>query len=163
MIGRDTFSARASPRAFTKDGDVTLFHCVHGGQHDTNVSHPFNVGTENVGFALTRYTLLAPSTKRGVGGDDVPSPEQNGKKLILYYKTHTGWFKLIAPNLFSPIPTLFLRDPEIVHVFNAPLPSLFHDVYIFARYLGFVHIILGYLGLRGSHISSEKKKKHSYS
>ena len=27
-------------------------------------SHPYNAGTENVGFSLSRQTLLAPSTKR---------------------------------------------------------------------------------------------------
>ena len=43
-------------------------HAMHGGSHiwpyAHRRSHPYNAGTEHVGFSPTRQTLLAPSAKR---------------------------------------------------------------------------------------------------
>ena len=43
-------------------------HVKHGRSriYDHRPSHPYNAGTEHVGFSPTRQTLLAPSAKRSV-------------------------------------------------------------------------------------------------
>ena len=57
----------------------------------------------------------------------------------------------------SNVHAVFERDPEILRTcFMCPCRAL-HDFFFPARYLGFC-IFLGYLGLKGSHISSEKKQ-----
>ena len=72
----------------------------------------------------------------------------------------TGWFKHKTPNSFRVQwpRRLWEIDPEILHVLDVPLLSLlrmFFFVSVYVRQIfGFLHFF-GYLGLTGSHISSE--------
>ena len=76
----------------------------------------------------------------------------------------TGWFKHENRNSFRVrCPRRFLEiDPDFFHVFNVPLPSLWRMI-IFALFFFspdiWVFVFLGHSGLKGSHISSEKKRK----
>ena len=87
-------------------------------------------------------------------------------------KIATGWFKHKIPNYFRvQCPRLFWEiGPEMLHTCSMCPCRAFHEwgsfVFLFFRQMFDFFYFWGYLGLKGSHFSSEikqkNKKKHAY-
>ena len=53
-----------APPGVSTIGEMHSISCMAVVVYDDRPPHPYNAGTEHVGFSLTRRTLLAPSAKR---------------------------------------------------------------------------------------------------
>ena len=85
-----------------------------------------------------------------------PFPDDDIQQTVC--KVDTGWFNHITPKFLQcpmSMPPFRDRPRTILHVLNVPCPA-FYDVFLF-NFSYFFVFCSGYLGLKESHIPSEKE------